>query len=76
MRQTIIFCDGCNAQISTVYQKGGVDGEFCLECMTTEAACTHENNISDATNGKDTARVICKDCGYDRVEAVEEILTV
>ena len=72
MKQTITYCDGCNAQISIVYQRGDVEGDFCLECLRPEAACTHENNISDATNGKPTARLICKDCGYDRVVAVED----
>lgn len=57
---------------------GADGGDYCtLRCsiaMNGSAdACAHEDNISDAANGRDTARLICKDCGYDRVEAVEKV---
>lgn len=77
MKKIVYICDGCKKRIGgTVYQRGGVDGEYCNKCirpeLEAEAACTHEDNISDEVPGRATARLICKDCGYDRVEAVKE----
>lgn len=77
MKQVVYICDGCKQPIEgAIYQRGDGEGDFCNSCLHPEASCSHENNISDATAGRDTARLICKDCGYDRVEAVEEILTI
>ena len=69
------FCDRCGKQITDGLVKGGQGVEdFCSRaCMNNLEApeeCAHEDNISDAAAGKDTVRLICRDCGYDRtVEA-------
>lgn len=57
----------------------GMDGgDYCnMRCSIAQNgapdACAHEENISDQVPGRDTARLICKTCGYDRVEAVEGV---
>jgi len=75
VRTETITCDGCNAQISVIHRSGLVDGEFCYECVKkavapVEEECAHEDNASDAVPGRSTARLVCKQCGFDREEAV------
>jgi len=74
MRTETITCDGCNAQISVIHRSAVVEGEFCFECVHKAVApdegCQHEDNMSDEVAGRATARKICKQCGYDREEAV------
>lgn len=79
MRVETITCDMCGAQISVIHRSGVVEGEFCFECVrkATDAAnaeaCAHEDNASDQVSGRSTARLICKQCGYDRIVQVEEV---
>lgn len=70
----IVLCDRCGVRI-----QGGVvklvnsDEDLCFDCsrvVAPEEACQHEDNISDAVPGRTTARLVCKACGYDRVEEV------
>jgi hypothetical protein len=73
VRTEIITCDGCGAQISVVHRSALAEGEFCYECVQKALAptpdeCSHEDNVSDEVPGRPTARKICKQCGYDRVE--------
>lgn len=75
MRTEIITCDGCSAQISVVHRSAVVEGEFCYECLQRlkappQESCVHEDNASDQVPGRSTARLVCKVCGYDRVEEV------
>lgn len=75
MRTEIITCDGCNAQISVIHRHGSIAGEYCFECLQKSMApvdegCPHEENMSDEVAGRTTAHLICKQCGYDRIEEV------
>ncbi len=76
MRTEIITCDDCGAEISVIHRHGVIPGEYCFECLqalmgvSEPEGCQHEDNVSDAVPGRDTARLVCKECGYDRVEKV------
>lgn len=74
MRILIVICDVCHTQIvGAIHKLAEDDGDFHSECLASvrsEEACQHEDNISDQAAGRSTARLICKQCGYDREEAV------
>lgn len=77
MRTEIITCDGpCGLRLSVVHRHGTVPGEYCWECLRQligappDDVCQHEDNASDEAQGRDTARLVCKNCGFDRVEKV------
>lgn len=69
MKITMYICDVCTLPINgSIYLIAGQD--VCSDCLPKKEECPHEENISDAVPGRDTARLICKECGYDRVEEV------
>lgn len=74
MRTTI--CDMCGKECTTVVRSRVTKGDFCsVDCMlgTTTVhgeECAHEDNATDEVAGRETMRLVCKDCGYDRVVKV------
>ena len=71
----IVLCDNCGDRIHDgVIRLVDGDGDYCsVECSKPEPedeGCQHEDNMSDEVAGRATARKICKQCGYDREEAV------
>lgn len=74
MRIEIVLCDVCHNQITGAVMKlAEGDGDFhvdCLEVARQPEECQHEDNMSDEAAGRTTARLICKQCGYDREEEV------
>lgn len=74
---TIVLCDTCGKRImGGVYKTNGTTEDFCSrKCAKAHEepeGCQHEDNMSDDAAGRSTARLICKDCGYDRLVAVGE----
>lgn len=71
---TIVLCDACGMRAMTTVIRGMRGGEFCsMKCaIAVEGAadaCSHEENIDGTTHtGR---RLICRDCGYDRIEEQE-----
>lgn len=66
----ITICDVCEMVLQgAIYKRAHEDGDYCETCVK---ACPHEENIDGTTHGVDGKRLICKECGYDRVEAVTE----
>lgn len=71
MRVTVFMCDGCGQNIEGPVYQSANSGDLCGTCIhPTNTECPHEENVSDAVPGRDTARLICKACGYDREERV------
>lgn len=74
MKTVTFTCDGCGEPISTIHKSAAFDGEYCINCLqnvtTGPEECAHEDNASDAVPGRATARLVCKQCGYDREEEV------
>ena len=69
----IVLCDRCGVRLMEgIFRATSDDGDFCFACSQAvkDEACDHEDNVSDAVPGRDTARLICKACGYDRIEEV------
>jgi hypothetical protein len=74
----IYLCDNCNSQIKDgVHKIDRSNEDFCSRKCAEEKVrgvqpeeCQHEDNMSDQAAGRSTARLICKTCGYDRVEEV------
>ena len=73
----IVLCDNptCGARIlgASIVSVNGED--FCsMTCSIAvngaPDACAHEDNISDQVPGRSKARLICKECGFDRIEEV------
>lgn len=72
---TIVLCDNCGKRImGGIYKTYDTQEDFCSKkCASTREQpneCPHEDNMSDESAGRTTARLICRACGYDRVEAV------
>lgn len=73
----IILCDNCGKRVMDgIYKTSGTTEDFCsrkcAKALSEPKGCQHEDNMSDQVAGRSTVRLICKDCGYDRLVAVGE----
>lgn len=63
------ICDGCGKRIEgAIYKRADGDEDWCVNCVKVDETevCPHEDNASDQVPGRDTYRLVCKACGYDR----------